>query len=198
MIIELHQHVDRWKLTHLWKIYSFKCSSMQIFWCREVAGEHAAQGDRVQTSDQTGRALRAKRERNMRRGGFPQPHRDLKQGSVEPGVWRGWYRGGAGGQVVYLSLADGVTKTTWNSPRALTASSDRCYCPRQSNTTVWIRRKRTTRREYREDAQSSVQVQADTDTGESRISRGGSGRWGQDGVTEVGSLYKTLRFIINN
>lgn len=65
---------------------------------------------------------------------------------------------------VPVSKADEVTKTILNSPRALTASSDRCYCPRESNTTGWVRRERTTRREYRADAQSSVQVQADTQT----------------------------------
>lgn len=50
---------------------------------------------------------------------------------------------------VPVSMADGVTKTILNSPKALIASSDRCYCPRQSNITVWIRRRKTTRREYR-------------------------------------------------
>lgn len=41
---------------------------------------------------------------------------------------------------VPVRIADEVTKTILNSPKALTASSDRCYCRRQSNTTVWIRR----------------------------------------------------------
>lgn len=57
---------------------------------------------------------------------------------------------------VPVSIAEEVTKTILSSPKVLTASSDRCYCPRQSNTTVWIRRggkkknKKTRRREYRQ------------------------------------------------
>lgn len=69
--------------------------------------------------------------------------------------------------LVPVSIADEVTKTILNSPKALTASSDRCYCPQQSNTTVWIRRsknKNDKKRVYREDTQSSVEVQTDTQT----------------------------------
>lgn len=88
--------------------------------------------------------------------------------------------------LVPVSIADEVTKTILNSPKALTASSDRCYCPQQSNTTVWIRRsknKNDKKRVYREDTQSSVEVQ--TDTGESRKSGDVQARYTQKGKTRL-------------
>lgn len=57
---------------------------------------------------------------------------------------------------VPVSIADEVTKTIWNSPKALTASCDRCYCPRQSNTTAWIRREKTKRQESTEKIQRAA------------------------------------------
>lgn len=59
-------------------------------------------------------------------------------GATEEEQASGWGRRAC---FVPVSIADEVTKTILNSPKALTASCDRCYCPRQSNTTVWIRRK---------------------------------------------------------
>lgn len=135
--------------------------------CRGV-GEHAARGHRKQTSGETpGGTLSKSQDRGGvgGRGGFQQPWWDLNRGWIELGLGSGteeeqasrWRRRAC---FVPVSIADEVTKTILNSPKALTASWDRCYCPRQSNTTVWIRREKTkqktTRREYREDIQSSV------------------------------------------
>lgn len=70
---------------------------------------------------------------------------------------------------VPVSIADEVTKTTWNSPKALTASCDRCYCPRQSNTTARIRRKKTERQESTEKIQRAASSPSrHTDTREER------------------------------
>lgn len=48
---------------------------------------------------------------------------------------------------VPVSAAEAVTKTISSSPKALTASCGRCYCRRQSNTTVWVRKKERTTKE---------------------------------------------------
>lgn len=57
---------------------------------------------------------------------------------------------------VPVSIAEEVTKRTWSSPKALTASCDRCYCRRQSNTTAWIRRKKTKGQESTEKIQRAA------------------------------------------
>lgn len=116
-------------------------------WCGGV-GEHAAQGHRKQTSGKTpGGTLSKSQDRGwggVGRWGVQQPWWDLNRGWVELGGGTEeeqasrWRRRAC---FVPVSIADEVTKTILNSPKALTASCDRCYCPRQSNTTVWIRRK---------------------------------------------------------
>lgn len=103
--------------------------------------------------------------------------------------------GGGGACFVPVSTAEEVTKTIWNCPKALTASSDRCYCPQRSNTTGWSREgKRTTRREYREDTQSSGEVSTHTHTRESRVSDGGSGQMGAAGEETARLISTTLPF----
>lgn len=69
---------------------------------------------------------------------------------------------------VPVGIADEVTKRTWSSPKALTASCDRCYCPRQSNTTAWVRRERAERQESTHKIQRAASSPSRrTDTGRS-------------------------------
>lgn len=71
---------------------------------------------------------------------------------------------------VPVSIADEVTKRTWSSPKALTASRDRCYCRRQSNTTGSAGRRQNDKRvqrRYRE--QHLVQAHTDTREGGTRV-----------------------------
>lgn len=80
---------------------------------------------------------------SMSRGGGLNRGGEQSWGSWEVVQRRNKPAGGGGRHVLYLlAQQDEVTKTILNSPKALTASRDRCYCPRQSNTTVWIRRKK--------------------------------------------------------
>lgn len=145
------------------------------------------------------------------------PGKDLSKGSAEPGVWeevqrreqasRWRWRRRRGRRrrrwacSVPVSIADDVTKMILNSPRALTASSDRCYCPQQSNTTVWIYRKQERQEESVEKMHKAVSRsrQTDRDTRESRIFSGGSGRGqglGRGGITQVGSI-QTITLLQN-
>lgn len=80
-------------------------------------------------------------------GGSSSPSRTEQRESRAGSLGGGTDEKQAGGRwvsqacFVPVSIADEVTKTISSSPMVLTASSDHCYCPRQSNTTVWIRRK---------------------------------------------------------
>lgn len=87
---------------------------------------------------------------------------------------------------VPVSTADEVTKMILNSPKALTARCNRCYCPRQSNTTVWIcRENKNDKRKCRKKQRLGAGRHTDTRSG--RIT-GKSFRSGkQERMMRVGS-----------
>lgn len=146
---------------------------LKTLWCREVGWgwgrgtcSPGPQGNKT-TGETPGETLGRSQDREGTGdgGGLSQQSRwsSSTEGS-RAGEWAqrrnrpvgGGGGGGRGWLVVFsfvfflyvpVSAADAVTKTTSSSPKALTASCGRCYCRRQSNTTVWVRKKERTTKE---------------------------------------------------
>lgn len=128
-----------------------------------------------QVRHQVGHLARARTEEECKGGwvaGVQQPAQRVSRagiGEVEQG--RTGQQVQEVGIFVPVSIVDEVTKTILNSPKALTASCDRCYCPRQSNTTVWIRkgeRKTTRKRVQRRCSEQRLGPGRHTDTREEK------------------------------
>lgn len=149
------------------------------------AGGHAAQGRRKQTPGGTTRGV-----------GMPAEQRESRAGSLGGGTDEKQAGGRWMSQACFVpvSTADEVTKTISSSPRVLTASSDHCYCPRQSNTTVWICRRGGKKKNDKKRIQRRFTLQRlgpgrHRDTRDSRMSGRGPGPGVQVGTAVAGFDY---------